>query len=71
MEPETLAVEDGEESQPEEHGVEFAAEEGECDGDQSESGKGGAEEEVELVVMEGSENLAGRQLRVWGVHTSE
>ena len=45
--------------------------EGERDGDESESGEGGTEEEVELVVMEGSENLAGRQLRVGGVHTSE
>ncbi len=71
MEPQALTVEDGEEGQPEEHGVEFAAEKGECTETESESGEGGAEEEVELVVMEGPENLAGRQLRVGDVHTSE
>ena len=71
LKPETLTVEDGEEGQPEEHRVELAAEEGEGDGDESKGGEGGAEEEVELVVVEGAENLACGQLRVGQVHTSE
>ena len=46
LEPQALAVEDGEEGEPEEHRVEFALQKGERRGHESESGEGSAEEEV-------------------------
>ena len=54
LEPQALTVEDGEEGEPEEHGIEFAARKANASRDESESGEGGAEEEVELVVVKGS-----------------
>ena len=54
-----MPVKNGEDGEPEEHRLEFAAEEGERSGDQPEGGEGGAEEEVRRVGAEDLQDLMG------------
>jgi hypothetical protein len=71
LEPEADAVEDGEESEPEEHGVEFAAEERDGQREKTEGGECGSEEEIEPVVAKDLENLLCGPLWVGFAHRSE
>ena len=60
VEPESLTIEDGEEREPEEHGVELAPEKGEGESDEADGGEGCTEKEVQLAVMKDVEDLGGR-----------
>ena len=59
--PEADAVEDGEEGEPEEEGVEASAEEGVEAGEQTDGGDGGAQKEEELVVVEEAQDFTARE----------
>lgn len=64
VEPHSLAVEVGKDGEPDQEGVESTAQNAEADGDHSDSGEGGTEEQIRLIAMEGAQDLVGGE---WGV----